>query len=141
MFPKQPCHFSSSGIYGIEKVGYLVLKWRILMFLESLSDNASIPANCILFHSSALYTYSLNFNSSFIKKKKNKTLFKHTGQQSSYSQCLNFSHQLPHPSDTRGRRPMRTATGYTVNVDCLMDIVLKRSFLSVLKTAEFAFHL
>lgn len=37
-------------------VDYLVLKQENLLFLEGLSDNASVPANCILSHSSTLYT-------------------------------------------------------------------------------------
>lgn len=41
---------------GTEKVGYLVLTQENLIFLESLSGDISIPANCILAHFSVLYT-------------------------------------------------------------------------------------
>lgn len=41
---------------GTEKVGYLVLMQENLIFLESLSGDISIPANCILAHFSVLYT-------------------------------------------------------------------------------------
>lgn len=80
-------------------------------------------------------------NSSLWKRKRTR-LFKYTGDPGSHSQCPNFSHQLSNPSHTtRGSQPMRTAPGHTVNCDYLISIVLKRSFLSVLKRAEHAIHL
>lgn len=119
----------------------LVLTQENLIFLESLLGNISIPANCILSHFSALYTYSLNFKFFFVKKKKNKKDSSNRHPRS-HSQCPNFSHQLPNPSHTtRGSQLMRATTGHTVNCNYLMGIVLKRSFLSVLKRAEYAIRL
>lgn len=116
-------------------VDYLVLKQENLIFLEGLSDNASVPANCILSHSSTLYTYAFNFNFSFIKKKRLSLIILVTKAP----QCpIIFSHPVL-PIQPAAKSPMRTATGPTLNVDYLMDTVLKRPFSA--ENSRIAIHL
>lgn len=116
-------------------VDYLVLKQENLIFLAGLSDNASVPANCIMSHSSALYTYSLHFNFSFMKKKRLSLIILVTKAP----ECPIIFNDPVLLIQPVANSPMTTVTGPTLNVDYLMDTVLKRPFSA--ENSKTAIHL
>ena len=80
---------------------------------------------------------SLNFNFSFIKKKQKRLSLIILVTKA--PQCpIIFNHPVL-PIQPAAKSPMRTATGPTLNVDYLMDTVLKRPFSA--ENSRIAIHL
>lgn len=137
MFPKQPCSFSRCDICenGIDYlVDYLVLKQENLIFLKAylIMPLFQQTAYCLtLLHYIPMPSILISLS---LKKKRLSLIilvYQSTPMSNHFSATQCFQYKL-----SAAKSPMRTATGPTLNVDYLMDTVLKRL---VQKTAELQF--
>ena len=139
MFPKQPCSFSTCDICenGIE-ITQLITQFLSKRILFSWKAYLIMP----LFQQTAYCLTLLHYipmpsilSSLSLKKKKLSLIILVTKAP----QCpIIFSHPVL-PIQPAAKSPMRKATGPPLNVDYLMDTVLKRPFSA--ENSRIAIHL
>ena len=136
IFPKQPRPFSWHGIYenGIEKADHLGLKQGDLNFPRKPTWwwlDASKHHTPSFFCTVYLFLILISFVKSKQKTRlASTTLITKAVTLSAQTISINCPILLTQPEEGS---PMRTTTGHTVNADYLVDILLKRPFLSMQK--------